>query len=132
METRHVEFLIQGLPQEGQGAHVGSLLFSAFLGRSVTAAALSWGGGAGATLVGWSCLPPEQDSGMSSPLTTSPGVPRKSLLTKNQRRKPQRPLMRVGDFQRHCSISLVHMQTETAFPEENFNTDNSCLPAVTF
>lgn len=40
--------------------------------------------------------------------------------------------MRVGDLKHQCSMSLVQMQTETAFLEENFNTDNSRLPAVTF
>lgn len=69
MNSWHIEFVIQGLPQEGQLAHV-SPHFSPSLGRSVTAAALSWGGGAGAVLVGWSCLPPKQDSGMFSPLST--------------------------------------------------------------
>lgn len=84
MKTRPVEFLIQGLPQEGQEAHVSPHFSSVSLGRSVTAAALSWGGGAGDTLVGWSCLPPKQDTGMSSPLTTSSGV-----QEENAHRKPK-------------------------------------------
>lgn len=131
MQTRHVEFLIQGLPQEGQVAHVSPHFSSVSLGRSVTAAALSWGAETGATLVGWSCLPPKQDSGTSSALTTSLGY-RKRLHTKNQRHKPEGPLMRVEALEASVSISLVQMPTETAFFEENFNTDNSCLPAVTF
>lgn len=39
MKARHVEFLIQGLPQEGQVAHVSPHFSSGSLGRSVAAAA---------------------------------------------------------------------------------------------
>lgn len=54
MKARHVEFLIQGLPQEGQVAHVSPHFFSGSLGRSVAAAAFPgaeelephWGGAA--------------------------------------------------------------------------------------
>lgn len=54
MKARHVEFLIQGLPQEGQVAHVSPHFSSGSLGRSVAAAAFPgaeelephWGGAA--------------------------------------------------------------------------------------